>query len=468
MQRKDILGRLLLSILFAGILFKALSVGAATPTRYTQTQLELLVEVKKRTLELVEDQKKEGERLRRCFAFPTLCPSDIAPKLGTIRQAIRQRSEEYRLLAGLARASTTIHGVPSLKLSLALPSITLGSQTVAENPSELKIIKDVYNRDIQEIKSQSQGKLRAPPAPGSFPLNPYVTQESYYMPEDLKTAESFYEMQALMIANQLPFVVYLDSDRHSDADIAKALGKYVRRIQEALNDLYDEETNPLETFLYYEPIVRSIVDENPQTESTFKELFVLQKPKIGFKAWVAKNSPSLRLAAFSTCSLVAAMLQSWPVSLACGGAVAALTSVQLYDDYYRMREDFALWLVGAQSFQALRNSEARIMYTTFIMFLAGQAVGTTLLSIETGIVATLSAIPATTSARLTSLTALREGGLRFASSTISWKGKDLGASLLAQNYVDMTDEQLATTRQDRIFTYSDYLKLNKMTAASKP
>ncbi len=467
---KDKLGRWILSILFAGILFKGMTVfGAQEVPSYTTEQAEFLTEVKRQTLEMVEKQKNEGEILRRCFAFPLICPTPVSQQIPLIRKAIRQKSEEYRLLVGLSRSGLTAgQGFNFVKLGLTLPGVTFRTEASSGNPSEIQLIREVHAKDLAAMKAKYEKTGKYPIAPtGPFPMSPGLTAETYAWGEEIKTADGFYEMQALLMANQLPFIIYLDSDRHSDADIAKAMGFYVQRLQEALNDLFDEKKNPLESFLIYEPIVRNVLEKNPGHEMALRELFAKQKPKVGLKAWLARNSPSLRLAALSSCSLVAAIMQAWPISLACGGSVAALTSMQLYDDYYRMKEDFSLWLVGAQSHAALKTSEARILYSSFALFLSGQSLGATLLSIETGLVATLSNIPSTAAARFTSLTALREGGLRFASNSFQFKGKDLGASLLAQNFAEMTDNGLKTTRQQRIFTYADFLNLNTLDGIAK-
>ena len=472
MNVKEKLGRLILSILLTGILFKSMMAFGATPVaenHYSATQTLLLNEIKKQTLELVERQKNDAEKLRQCFAFVTVCPGDIAHKMPRIRQAIREKSEEYRLLVGLARAEKTVNGYPNVKLSMAIPGLRLRTEALRDEPAEIDLIKKIYASDLTAIE-ESLPLLKATEAQSSpfpihpqalFSLHPHVKVENLKFPEELKKASEFYEMQALLLATQLPFVIYMDNDRHLDSDIAKALGLHIKRIQEVLNDLYDETKTPLESFLHYEPIVTAVLSKNPESANDLKALFLKQQTKQGFQAWVARNSPSLKLAAFTSCSLVSAILQTWPISLTCSGAVAYLTSKQLYDEYYRMRDDFALWLIGAQSHHALRGTESRLLYSTFALFLSGQALGSTLMSIEAGLVTTLSSIPSIAAARFTSLTALREGSLRFFTRSVQWKGKDLGASLLAEDYSDITDENLKLRREQRIFTYADYLKLHQ-------
>ncbi len=463
MYIKTVFKRTTLSILLSGILLNGAFASATTnnDSSYSAPQLLLLNEIKKQTIEMVEKQKHESELLRTCFAFPTLCPGDITQKLPTLRQAIREKSEEYRLLVGLARSSHTFHGHRRAKLSLAHPSVILRAEGSKDNPSEMDMIRELYRKDLTAIRSTFKDRQKTPPSV-PMPLHPYVSYESIYMAEELRDAEVFYEMQALLLANQLPFIVYLESDRHSDGEIVNALGVYIKRIQEVLNDLYDENKTPLEGFLLYEPIVQVVISKNPDSKEDLRALFLKQQPKAGLQAWIARNSPSLKLAALTSCSLVSAILQSWPISLACSGTAAVLTSHQLYKEYHRMRDDFALWLLGAQSHNALRSTESRMVYSTFALFLSGQALSSTILSIETGLVATLSSIPSVAAARFTSLSALREGGLRFFSRTIQWKGKDLGASLLAQDFSNITDSDLSPRRQDRIFTYADYLRFNQM------
>ncbi len=424
---------------------------AASPTTYSAEQEALLVEVKTKTIELVERQKNEAEKLRRCFAFASLCAPEITPKLALIRAAITQKSEEYRLLVGLAE-NINPRIQPSARLSLTLPTVIYPNKLFGENV-ELSLLDRLQTEDREAIAERIKSKNT------TLDRHRSISFEGYEIIREQKKATHFYRMQALMVIHQVPFIIYLPSDHPTDNDIAKALGKYIERINSALMDLYDEGRSPLHTFLLYEPVVKSIVDEDSQKKIIAEHLLLQQAHLVGIKAWIERNSPSLKLAALSTCSLVAAVLQAWPVSLACGGTVAALTTKQLYDDYFRMRDNFALWLTGVQSEKTLKNSEARVLYSSLALFFAGQSVGTTIIAIETSLVTTLSALPTVAAARFTSLTALREGGLRFASRTIEMKGKDLGASIFAASYSNITDKDLLTTREDRIFTYKDLLLL---------
>lgn len=432
------------------------AVQAAAVT-YTPQQEELLLEVKTTTIELVERQKLEAEKLRRCFAFAKLCTPEISEKLPLIRSAIQQKSEEYRLLVGLAeRIDTRIH--QSASLSLTLPTVLYPRSTFGEN-IELNLLARLQKEDYKAIQERAELKYK------DVPKNRYVNPAGYVIANEQKKAAQFYQMQAFMIIHQVPFVIYMKTDRPTDQDISRALSKYIERINSALADLYDETRNPLHTFLLYEPVVKSVIDGDPGKKAQVEALLLQQAHVVGLKAWIERNSPSIKLAALSTCSLVAAVLQAWPVSLACGGTVAALTTKQLYDDYFRMRDHFALWLTGVQSHGALKTAEARVLYSTLALFFAGQSVGTTILAIETSLVATLSNLPTVAAARFTSLTALREGGVRFASRTIEMKGKDLGASIFAASYANITDKDLTTKREDRIFTYKDLLMLQDLAQA---
>lgn len=452
--------RLVLSILFA---VSAPFGASASTTSFSAQQEDLLLELKAKTISLVEKQKYEAEKLRKCFAFQAVCDSDLQKQLPLIRKAIVQKSEEYRLLVGLARLDA--RGplpLSTARLSMSLPSVYFAPLSQREN-SETDLLKKIQREDYSVIETNAKTAY----AHTRAETLPYVDVAGYIIANELQNARHFYEMQAFLIIHQVPFVIYLSSDRPNDNEIAKALGKYIQRVHEALNDLYDDAKNPLESFLIYQPIVNSVIEESPQKKLIVDSLLASQKHKVGMKAWIERNSPSMKLFAFSSCSLVAAVLQAWPVSLACGGTVAAITSKQLYDDYNRMKDDFALWLTGVQSHEAVKGSEARVLYSSMALFFAGQSVSTTIIAIETSLISTLSNLPSVAAARFTSLTALREGGLRFASRTIEMKGKDLGASIFAGSYVNITDQTLVTSRGERIFTYKDLLSLKDLSLHKK-
>lgn len=431
----------------------------AEAPRLTAAQEALLENIKTQTIELVEKQKIEAEKLRRCFAYAKLCDGEIKQKLPLIRTAIKQKSEEYRLLVGLANVAS-LNTSPSARLSMTLPMVHF-ENNFSKDRTELRLIQRLYNEDYQVMATKAALRYQ------HTAKNPNFNPEGYVIANELKQAQQFYSMQAFLIIHQVPFVIYLSSENVTDRDIAVALGKYVQRVQQALSDLYDIEKNPLESFLLYEPIVQSALAQDPKQKIIIEQLLVRQKHSVGLKSWIERNSPSIKLAALSTCSLVAAVLQAWPVSLACGGATAALTGKQLYEDYFKMREHFALWLTGVQSHSALKTAEARVLYSSMALFFAGQSVGNTIIAIETSLVATLSNLPTVAAARFTSLNALREGGIRFASRTIEMKGKDLGASIFAASYANVTDHDLKTSREDRLFTYKDLLMLQSAAESSK-
>ncbi len=449
------------AVLLSLLLVTSASARAATSPSFTAAEEAVLTDIKTKTIELVERQKLEAEKLRRCFAFITLCDPDVKEKLPLIRNAIKQKSEEYRLLVGLANAQSLMNSGSAARIGMTLPFVQYETR-FDKDQTEMKLIRRLYQEDYRAMADKAAEMFK------DKPKSPYVNMEGYIIQNELSTAKQFYNMQALLIIHQVPFVIYMKTDKAPDQEIAVALGKYIERVNKALGELYDTQKNPLESFLVYEPIVKSIVEESPQNKAIIENLLRQQKHAVGLKAWIERNSPSIKLAALSTCSLVAAVLQAWPVSLACGGTAAAITGKQLYDDYHRMRDNFALWLTGAQSHTALKTSEARVMYSTLALFFAGQSVGNTLLAIETSLVATLSNLPTVAAARFTSLTALREGSIRFASRTIEMKGKDLGASIFAASYANVTDHDLKTTREDRIFTYKDLLLLQKAAQTTKP
>lgn len=462
MTLKMKVGRLILSLLFTCIFFTCVMADASSKTQYTPEQEELLVLVKKETIELIESQKSEAESLRRCFAFSALCSAELKNKIPSIRKTIHEKSAEYRLLVGLSRAVKTVTGGNTVKIGLTIPGVTLETSRPGHRSSELEIVQKIYRADIAAIKKLQT--LSATAVMKNDPLlNPQLSRQGIGAPEYSRATEEFYETQALLLANQIPFIIYFQDDEIDDLAINRALGLYIKRIQNILNEIYDDQKNPLDSFLIYSPIVENVIQKYPVIEKPLRDLLIQQKlPKKGFDAWVARNSPSIKFAALTTCSLVSAILQSWPISLACGSSTAALTSKQFYVEYSRLSDNFSMWLMGAQSYQALRDNESRLIYSTFALFLSGQALSSTIMSIETGLIASLSALPSTAAARFTSLAALRDGSLRFATRTANFKGRDLGASLLSQEVFEGSHLMPNLSREERIFTYGDFIKLTQV------
>lgn len=143
-----------------------------------------------------------------------------------------------------------------------------------------------------------------------------------------------------------------------------------------------------------------------------------------------------------------------------------LTSRQLYKDYLDMKDNFTLWLAGAQTFNGVENSEAKVLYSSLATLLVGQGIYSTVAGIEAGLIATMNALPQTIVTRFSSLTALKEGGGRFVTTQYKNKGKDLGASIFAEGSVNEIAMQRLGSREARIFTYKDLLELR--TAVANP
>lgn len=444
--------RLIVPIL---LLTSALSAHANPQTSLTPEQESLLQELKAKTISIVSKQQQETQTLRKCFAFPEHCPSTVRQKLPAIRNTIKNKSEEYRLLVGLSDVESAKE-LSAASLNLSLPLVVY-LQYQSQGNSELDIIETIHQKDQLKLEEKAEVLRRTAPPGAIFLKNRMMEREK-------NQARQFYAMQAAALVQQLPFIIYLNSDQPSDENIVNALGIYNERLTETIKTLEDQEQTPLISFLLYEPVLNIILAEDPQKKQVAAQLSIPAPNLVGVKAWVDRNSPSIKMAALTTCSLVSAILQNWPVSIACGAAATTLTGKQLHNDYYTHRKNFVLWLNGAQEQDRLKESEGRILYSTIALFLAGQPVAKTIMGAETSLIQALSSLPSTASTRMSSLTALREGGMRFTQRTIEFKGKDLGASILAGEFASDSTAEINLPREQRIFTYADFLTLQAETA----
>ncbi len=425
------------------------------------TENSLLHEIRNKTIQLVEKQKQEATKLQACFSKQTSCDSAIKKNLNTLRRTITYKNEEYRILTALSSKSffftekDLVYPPSSAKLNITTPPIFLNKVARAPRISEFEVINHIGRADARALTSESEQFYSRLPIRGNYD----PTGERIKLHK--KEASEFYKIQSIIAVQSVPFVVYLKNDAPTDADIATALNSYIQKNNEVLSDLKDLKENPLETFLIYEPVVRSVIKSSKEKQRLVQQMLHDQKHQVGIKAWLERNSMSLKFAAFTTCSFVGAVVQSWPLSISCGSAMIYLTSKQLYTDYFKMQDSFALWLSGAQSYQQLRTAEARTLYSSLALFFAGQGIYSTIARIESGLISTLNELPHAIATRFTSLTALREGGARFAATQANFKSKDLGASIFAETAAEDVDPTKLSSRRERIFSYRDLLKLRE-------
>lgn len=435
------------------------SLSFAADENLTNAEKSLLLKIKSETILQVQKQLKEAITLQGCFRSETACPAHIRKKLPQIRRTITEKVEEYRILVAL-KNQKYMGSLRHMKLSYALPTVTLDRFT--QDSIENKRIFHLIKKDNNAINSRINYIFR-----NTTSENDIIDPKDIAKNRELKKAEDFYFYQGLTIIHQIPFIIYFDTATPANADIVKALSSFMTDSAKALRALIDPSESPLESFLIYEPVIRKIIKNDPAKMYILKTLIMKQTHTVGLNAWLERNSLSIKLAAFSTCSFVSAVLQAWPLSIACGGAATAITGRQLYDDYNRMHNALAHWLMGTETYSALKTSQARVLYSSMAMFLCGQGLASGISSINSSLTTALAELPSVAAARMSSLSALREGSVRFTSRTIEMKGKDLGASLLAGAYAAIgEDSSAALPAEQRIFTYSDYLLLQRVSLQS--
>lgn len=440
------------------LLLGGFSSAASVPSEaWDSGQREFLEQIKHETLRQVEQSKKDLSQLRSCFAFEKNCEPDLRKNKDQIRKGILQRNEEYRLLVGLSQGKVDLKQLKSASLGMGFSFVSYERGSFGQMSAEILDILKIHKKDLAAI-----GQKVAPQATAlsASHAQPYVDIQGQLVVSELKKAQDFYRMQAMMLLTQVPFVQFIKSDRPTDAEISVAMGLYYQKLEGVLVNLLDEKISPLESFLIYSPVVQKVLNKDIQYFKIYESIRFQQSALVGFQAWVERNSPSIKLAAFSTCSFVAAVLQAWPVSLGCGGALFALTSKQLYFDYNKMKETFVLWMEGVETKEHFQEVRGRLLYSSLSLLLVGQGVSSTIMSIELSLSAVLSQLPSTAAARFTSLSALRDGSLRFAERTIENKGKDLGASLMGGAYSEIADPRVRISeKSERLFSYADFLKL---------
>lgn len=431
-------------------------------------ETKLLEEIRSKTISLVEYHKREAQRLLLCFANHQACDVAIKKNLPTLRRTIKFKNEEYRILTALSSKSFFLgpkdRVIPptSAKLNISTPSIFLNSNSIQKDQaSEQTVVQKIGQKDLVAMNEESNYVLR------DYRPNPYYDAIGERIDLHKQEAAKFYKIQAIIAVQSVPFIVFLNTDNPNDGDIKNALTAYINKTDKTLTELKNLKENPLESFLIYEPVVEAVTKNSKAKKQLALKMLNDQKHQVGIQAWLERNSASLKLAAFTTCSFVGAVVQSWPVSISCGSAVVYLTGKQLYTDYLKMQNAFAYWISGTQSYKQLRTAEGRVIYSSLALFFAGQGIYSTVAKIETGLVATLNELPSTISTRFTSLTALREGGTRFATVQANFKSKDLGASIFAESAANDVDPNSLGSRKQRIFSYKDLLKLRTEVARNR-
>ncbi|MFP5520702.1 MAG: hypothetical protein ACLGGX_12425 [Bdellovibrionia bacterium] len=416
---------------------------------FSPEQIQFLNDVRIETFKTLEKGQREAYLLRQCFMDDRLCEKDLLTKKTKIRAGIIQRNEEYRLLVGLSVSSQNLQKIPYASLGFGFPRVYFNNN----NLSEVRDIRDIEARDIHWIEYKLSAEDQNQRRPTDPEMQPFRVQF------EINQSRQFYKHQAYLLVSQLPFIPFIKTATPSDRDIALALSEYLTRLDTVLLELYDLQKTPLESFVIYTPIVQKLIRENPAREQIFLNIKFKQKALYGLKAWLEKNTPSLTMAGFATCSFVSAVLQAWPVALSCGGIATAFTGRQLYLDYHNLHQDFTLWMAGVQSQSTYTDRQARILYTSLTLLFIGQGVTSTLAGIEASLATVLSQLPSTAATRFTSLTALRESSVDFAKSFVEFRSKDLTGSLIAETHAKNQNTKISLTRSERLFSYADFILL---------
>lgn len=443
------MGNRILISCFTFLLF--FSTAQAQIVSLTPEQREFLEDLKIETFKTLQKTQNEAYLMRQCFVDDRLCDSSLLSKKAEIRSGILQRHEEYRLLVGLSIGSKNLRMLPYASLGIGFPKVFFTN----EKERELQDIEKIEAKDLQSIRfkleNDDQKRLKQ--------TDPQMLNSRIEV--ELNQSRIFYKHQAYLLVSQIPFISFISSSKPSDLEIAHALSVYLSRIEESVLELYDVETTKLESFMTYTPIVSKLIQEKPEREKIFLGIQFQQKALYGVQAWIEKNTPSLTMAGFATCSFVSAVLQAWPIALSCGGVATALTSHQLYLDYHTLQEYFTLWMAGVQSQSNYTDRQARVLYTTLTLLFIGQRVGSTILGIDASLASVLTQLPQTAATRFTSLTALRESSFDFAKGFVDFRSKDLGGSLIAQTHASNLKSPVKLKKFERLFSYSDLMLLEK-------
>lgn len=441
------MGTCLRYILFSFFMFW--SAAQAQVLNFSPEQTQFLEDLKIETFKTLQQSQKEAYLLRQCFIDDRLCEGNLIEKKPQIRAGIIQRNEEYRLLVGLSGGSKHLKQVPYMSLGIGFPAVFFTNT----KDKEIQDIKKIEARDRDWI----QYKLSKEDQTRRRPTDPRML--TFRADFEEKQSRLFYKHQAYLLVNQLPFIPFIGSAKPKDSEIASAISVYIARIEEALLELYDEEKTKPDSYLMYTPLVTKLIQERPEREKIFLGIQFKRQALFGVKAWIEKNTPSITMAGFVTCSFVSAVLQAWPVALSCGGIASALTGRQLYVDYHNLQEDFTLWMAGVQSQTNYTDRQARVLYTSLTLLFIGQGIGTTILGIEASLATLLSQLPQTAATRFTSLAALRESSIEFAKGFVDFRSKDLGGSLIAQSHADGLKPAVKLQRSERLFAYADFILL---------
>lgn len=419
---------------------------------------KLLHEIRIKTISRVTKQQTDALKLYECFSHSTKCDNKVKKSLPQLRRSIIQKNQDYRILTALSTGQHT--GAPpdrqlpktSAKLSRTTPAIAINLNPIDSDQSEYKVVNAIGKADIAAIKYDIEKRI------GHIPASYSAQSRNEIYKLHQRESSTFYKVQAVMAIQDVPFIVFLKNDSPSDREIASALHSYIMNAREVIERMENLTEMPLETYTVFHPVVYEVIKGNPVKQRILSNLIQNTKHQVGLKAFLERHEPSLKLALFTTCSLVSAVTQSWPVAIGCGGALFTITGKQLVHDYFQMDNTFENWLMGTQTYKQLSTSEARVMYSTLAFLIVGQGTASTLLKAEGGLIASIEELPAIAAARFTNLTSLREGGARFVTNSANFKSKDLSASILAE----ATDKDLDVkkkSRKDRIFSYYDYLKI---------
>ena len=318
----------------------------------------LLQELKKETLIYLDKERGQGALQAQCFnEYRQTCPSGLEPDMALTRELLIKANQRYRLLAGLAN-----RGAPSriLQPIVGLPRVVLENHGP---DSELLQIFKVRREDRQAMKAAwelEKGNLIKD-------WHGHLAQEQHqkgFLAQEQHEIQKIYFKSLATLINTVPQVIFINRRHPQTQDFAKAYLAYSQQAAKAHGKASKRTGKKLLDFLFFRPVVKKYLQENPSQVSIYDEL-VEKYNQDQAKAMSLKKLATPAFLGIVGCSIVGYFVNPLIVAL-CRGVSLAMGTHSLATYWGDYRDTIPLWISGLGSYQQMESSRSQFAYSAIL------------------------------------------------------------------------------------------------------
>lgn len=374
----------ILTALLFGIAFQASANPSPEGNRF-------LLATKTRALQKVELETKKYYALKSCFENETRCRSEVRALYQDIKGNSKTLVANYRELLILARYDQILAGVVEVRPFGGYPATR---STDLKNSGALDRAYNTRLSDSDVIaKKWAEATNIMKKSDPNWYYDDHEQRRQAFFAKSREEAQILYIDSLRGMLQDYPLLPYLSANGIMNDvganDVITAINQYLVVVQNSQNILFDEQTTPLENFIFFDPIVNDVLREHPEWIDLARGLRAEQSAEsIGWKHWVNTLS-STKGIAFNSCFLIAAITEAWPLALACGAASLTSASLDVVNSYFAYEREVQLMLSGVSSLDRADYMRGRVFARTIMLAIVGLGFKSTVESAQGSITSAL-------------------------------------------------------------------------------